>query len=283
MGFFKKPSIRVSIVQMKVLQDQTEANINNASQFIDKAVKEKCRMVVLPEAFATGLNISSLKQVAEPIDNGRIIKFLQDKARENSIYITGGLLEYDTDGIFDTAVIISPQGEIIGKYRRWFLWSMENDFLNSGNQGTCIDTELGRIGLIIGYDVSFPESCRRYFQQNVDIIICLANVLDDYGYPVEFLCRARAMENHCYFIFASSLGYHVFTNMYFMGRSLFAADPLFLQYELKEKMEPNFDILQQAQNKECIITHDLYVRSLDAHRKKIAQISDYKRVMEGVR
>jgi len=282
MGLFKRKSIKISIIQMNILQDDKDVNLTTASRLIDECAFQGTGIIVLPQAFATSINLPSLHQMAEPVPDGKIISFLSKKAVTHKTYIIAGILEKEDSNVYDSAVVISPDGQLIGKYRRWFLWGMEKDFMAPGKPGKCIHTELGKIGLLLGYDIGFPEACRSYFKEKVDILICMAAIFEDISYPMEYLCRARTMENHCYFVFASGLGYHMFGNTYYMGKSLIACDPLFLVFELKQKAEPNFDIIGQLGKKEGILTRELFIEDLKKRVDKTPQYQDLEYAMSGI-
>ena len=274
MRLFKRKAVKVAVAQMPIVHGDRDTNLRTADRFIRESSSHNAGLICLPQAFATGLNLPELRSSAEPVPDGPTTRFLAESAVRSQAYIIAGILESDGRDVYDTAVLIDPSGRLAGKYRRWFLWQMEKQFFTPGSPVGCFKTSIGRIGLIIGYDVNFPEACRHYFRDQVDVIVCIADVMDDIGFPVLHLSRARAIENHCYFVFCSALGEHAFTGTSFMGRSAIACDPIFLVYELKEDRVPEPGILKQADRAPQVITAELCLEDLAARRSRVPEYSD---------
>lgn len=280
MGFFRKKATKAAVVQMRILPLERERNLETAAQGIGKGAGQGARLVVLPQAFSTGINLTDLHQSAEPIPEGPASAFLAAQAAQHGVHLVGGILEKQGADIYDTAVVMSPAGRLLGKYRRWFLWGMEKDFLAAGAPGEVMETDFGKVGLLLGYDLYFPEACRNYFQSRADLLICLANVYKDLGSAITPLCRARAIENHCYFILGGGLGYHEIANSHYRGGSLVACDPLFRKFVLKEPEGDDYDLLCEAAEEETILLERLYLGDLRAHRRKAPQFEDYEFALE---
>jgi predicted amidohydrolase len=265
-----------AVVQMRILPQQKERNLETAARFIEAAAGQGARLVVLPQAFATGINLTDLHHTAEPIPAGATSVFLAAQAARYGIHLVAGILEKSGADIYDAAVVLSPEGRLLGKYRRWFLWGMEKDFLATGTPGECVQTDFGKVGLLLGYDLYFPEACLNYFRGRVDALICLANIYTDLSAAVAPLCRARAIENHCYFILVGGLGFHEIANSHFMGGSLVACDPLFRKFVLKDPEQEDFDLLARAGGRETVLLENLYLRDLQAYKGKMPQFEDYE-------
>lgn len=275
MGIFRKELIKLSVIQMNIIQDEKELNIKRAQELIDEALRQEAKIVCLPEAFATGINWMSLRNMAEEIPDGNITKRLSKQAKDAEVYIIAGILEKEGSDIYDTAILLDSNGAFLGKHRRRFLWNGERGFISPGQESSkCIPTPMGKIGLLIGYEINFPEACREYFREQVDLLVCVATIFEDFSYPTEHLCRARAMENHCYFVFASGLGEHQLANKRFMGKSLIACDPMFLINQGFQADILSIDILSQAEKNEGILIQTLLLEDLIKSKKKIPQYHD---------
>jgi predicted amidohydrolase len=175
--------------------------------------------------------------------------------------------------VFDAAVLVSPQGEVVGKYRRWLLWRHEKAFLAPGAPASAIRTPLGTIGLTIGYDLSFPEAFRRLFLGHADLIVCLANTFSGLAAPIPHWARARAAENHCYFLLCSGLGFHPFVGDEFMRESMVTCDPIFAQYELlRDGSDPG--VIAQADHTEQVLYRPLHLAKLAHRRDKVPEYAD---------
>ncbi|TLG89116.1 hydratase, partial [Pseudomonas edaphica] len=103
------------------------------------------------------------------------IQAWMDFAQFHQVYLVAGLAERDGMQLFDTAVLLGPEG-LIGKYRKAHLWNKEKLWFTPGNLGFPVfETPIGRIGLLICWDIWFPEVPRILTQQGADIICSLNN------------------------------------------------------------------------------------------------------------
>jgi predicted amidohydrolase len=141
--------------------------------------------------------------------------------RELNVYVILGLLEKDGDKCYNTAVLLGPHG-LVGKHRKLHLPYMGVDrFLNPGDLPlTVYDTEVGRIGMGICYDLIFAEHSRVLALQGADLLVFPASwpkvgkVLSDYIVPT------RAIENHVFCVAVNRVGTERGTQ--FPGRSKIA-------------------------------------------------------------
>ena len=161
---------------------------------IDEAAGEKADLVVLPETItATGNGLSYL-QAAEPIP-GPSTEYFGGLARSHGLYLVAGLVERDRHLIYNTAVLLGPDGALVGKYRKVTLPRSEIEAgIAPGSEYPVFETRLGRIGLMICYDGFFPEPARQLAIRGAEII----------AFPVAgcnpLLAAARACENHVFLI-----------------------------------------------------------------------------------
>ncbi len=275
MELFDK-KIMVSLVQMKILPGKKQDNLNKALKYISQSCEAGAKLIVLPECFSTGINLTSMKKDAEGICDSEAIKSLCNVAKEKQIYICAGLLEKADGKIYDSINLISPEGEVIYTYRRRILWKMERDFCEAGTEKPrVINTSIGKIGFILGYEIYFPEACRELYELGADIIVCPSNILKMASSSVEVLCRARAEENHCYFLFVSCLGYHLFTNSNYMGNSMVTCNTACLIYEMGAKHLDSTGLLVKAGDEEGIITAGISIKHIGKHKKKSSELEDF--------
>jgi predicted amidohydrolase len=274
----RRPSpshVLAALVQLRTLHGNRSANIERASEHLASCKRSGVGLVCLPAAFATGLSLADLRSNAECIPGGTITTFIREQARELGAFIIAGILERDGGDIFDSAVLVSPQGEVVERYRRWFLWRQEKAFLAPGAPASAIRTPFGTIGITIGYDLSFPEAFRRLFLTQADLIVCLANTFSGLARPVPNWARARAAENHCYFLLCSGLGFHPFVGDEFMGESMVTCDPIFAQYELFRD-GPDADVIAQAGQAEQVLYCPLHLATLARRRDKVPEYADLR-------
>ena len=171
----------------------------------------------------------SAKQVAQQAEaiNGKFVSAISECARQNSIIVVGTMLEKSKkkDRVYDTSFIVNKNGKIIGKYRKTHLYDAlgfkESAKMIAGNTIPLpTKTSIGKLGMIICYDLRFPELSRALASSGSEILIVPSAWV--YGPMKEehwiTLNRSRAIENGCYVIAPDHLGH------FYSGSSL-VVDP----------------------------------------------------------
>jgi len=257
----------VAVLQTRIEQGEKERNWSHALQLLEQAISSGPKLIVLPEAFVSGVNFIILRQMAEPIP-GPTVDRLSEVAARHSVYIVAGVLEQGRDGkIYDSSVAIGPGGELLGTYRRRFLWTGERNYIAPGEGEVTIATPIGRLGLLVGYDLSFPEACSSFLQADVDIAVCSASVFERLNFNARRLALARAMDHHCYFLYANAVGFHQFANMRYTGQSAICADPYFLQIQTSAAQHDALGYMAQASAEPEALIAELYLEDLRAARR----------------
>lgn len=262
--------LKVAVIQGNVQVNMYEENLNIALKKIDQCAKDGAKLICLPEAFATSLDLPRVKSDAQSID-GEICTRLCESAKRNNVFIIGGFLEEEAENVYSTAVLISDTGIIIGKYRRKYIYKLEQHFIKAGDSTIIVETKIGKIGLILGYDINFPEITREMFKQRVDIIACPLQVPFIFKEPTRQLAVARATENSCYFILASSSGKNTLARIKYMGGSLIAQNSVGLEVFSTDYVKQK-GILASAENDEEIIYAKLNMTKL---RREISENPHY--------
>ena len=212
-------SYRAGVVQLEVRTRHAADNRARAAALVARCAAEGCRLVALPEAFDTGLDLPRSRRLAQPIP-GSGVDWLAALAREHQVTLAAGLLERAGPDVFSTAVLIDVQGELLARHRRSFVVEEERRFLATGEPGTVVATPLGRIGLLVGYEIHFPEVSRPLFAQDVDVLICCAQLLRPFADSIRILALARAAENTCHLVLASAAGENTLAKLVYLGRSM---------------------------------------------------------------
>lgn len=223
--------LKIAVVQMESKLGREPANLRRAVRLIKQAAAEGAGLVCLPEAFLTSGNILEVADVAVPIP-GDATDQLCRVAAEEGVHIVAGLLERDEAAqYYSTSVLIDNTGELRGTYRRVHRHELESRYLAGGTEYPTFDLDFGRVGLMQGYDVNFPEVAREYLRRDVDVLVCSALVPDMFAYLVDMRLPVRAVDGECVLAFASGVGSNLYAGFGYMGRSQILADPLFLESE----------------------------------------------------
>ncbi len=206
-----------AVVQMDSQSDK-EANLKTACSLIDEAAAVGARLVVLPEVM-TYIGRSSETRAEEETIPGYSTEILSAKAKAHGIYLhCGSMRERNPQGgkFRNTSVVLSPQGNIIGVYRKMHTFDAiladgtvcaESANVEAGSEVVTVDTELGRLGLSICYDLRFPELFRLLALSGAQLLCVPANFTLQTGKDHwEPLLRARAIENGCYVLAPGQIG-----------------------------------------------------------------------------
>jgi predicted amidohydrolase len=169
-------------------------NLENFAKVVVEAARQKADIVCLPEGITVVGTGKKLAEVAEPIP-GPATRFLGACARKHHLYLVAGLYERQGKAVYNTSVLIGCDGKLVGKYRKVCLPREEIDAgLTPGKEYPVFDTDFGRVGMMICWDVHFPEVARELAAQGAEVILM----------PIwggnKTLAKARAIENQLYLV-----------------------------------------------------------------------------------
>lgn len=142
----------LAMIQMRVEGGQKERNLQHARELIDRAADQGAQVVLLPEAMPLGWTHSSARKEADAIPNGESCAMLRDLARKHRIYVCSGVIERDGERIFNSAVLISPEGELLLHYRKLNELDIAHDLYARGDRLQVTHTPLGTFGVMICAD-----------------------------------------------------------------------------------------------------------------------------------
>jgi omega-amidase len=224
----EKRIFNIALIQNTVIDDK-QVNNKRAQELIDVAVNvHKADIVVLPEYFNCPFGLpGKLKEYAEEFESSETIEFLKEIAKRYNIYLIGGSFPLKNgDKIYNANFNFDRIGELKSSFKKLHLFDVnipgkmvfkESDNVSPGNDFGVFDTEYGRIGIGICYDIRFPEYALLLRKEyNIDMLIYPAAFNTTTG-PLhwELLGRSRAMDNHVYVALCSparsecDLGYPV--------------------------------------------------------------------------
>lgn len=200
-------NLNIALCQMLVT-DNKERNREKASSMIREAAAKGAQMVVLPEMWNCPYSNDFFPSFAEE-EGAETYQFLSEEARNSGIYLVGGSIpEKKGDKIYNTSYSFDPAGKLIGKHRKVHLFDidiaggirfMESETLTAGEKMTLLDTEFGKVGVAICFDVRFPDLFRRMTLEGARLIV-LPGAFNMTTGPAhwELTMRARALDNQVY-------------------------------------------------------------------------------------
>jgi predicted amidohydrolase len=173
------------------------ASVEQFCRLIESAAPQKPDVVCLPEGITIIGTGKSYAEVSEPIP-GPTTRTLGEVAKKLRCYIVAGIYERVGGVIYNTAVLVGRKGELVGAYRKTHLPREEVEGgLTPGDSYPVFDTDFGKVGLMICWDVQFPEPCRALALKGAEVIL-----LPIWG-GSDILAKARAIENHVFLITSS--------------------------------------------------------------------------------
>lgn len=213
--------MKISSYQMNIIPGDPEGNRKKVADWVEYVTKEeKPDTIVLPEMWTTGYTLPELKTIAD-VDGEPTTSFLQQLAKQYFINIIGGSFANIKNGdVYNTAIVINRQGEVVYRYDKVHLVPMldEHLYLKGGETNHTFELEGIKMGLIICYDLRFPELARFLAVDGAQILFIVAEWPDVRKNHWKHLQIARAIENQMYIVSANCVGSYNGTR--FCGNSM---------------------------------------------------------------
>ncbi|MDZ7637102.1 MAG: carbon-nitrogen hydrolase family protein [Bryobacterales bacterium] len=192
-------NVRVASVNLWPRNTGTkESSLAAFAGIVRERVPDGADIILLPEGVTVvGTGLTYL-DVATPVP-GPVTEFLGRLAEEKKAYLAAGIYEREGDAVYNTSVLFDRNGSLVGKYRKVYLPREELEGgITPGDSFPVFNTDFGRVGMMICYDVFFPDPARALAAQGAELIL-----MPIWGGP-EQLAVARALENG---VFLAASGY----------------------------------------------------------------------------
>lgn len=207
-----KQRFKVALAQISCKRGDKKANIQKIEDYTAEARRRNAELVIFPELSLTGYMVrDELYELAEPVP-GPSTAVIEDIAKKHKAFIIFGMPELSEKTqatLYNTAVLVGPKG-FIGKYRKMHLPTHsvfeEKRYFRPGYQAGAFDTELGKIGLIVCYDIFFPEVSRLTRLEGAKLIVCISASPAVRRNLFETLIAARAIENTAFLAYVNLVG-----------------------------------------------------------------------------
>ena len=202
--------IKIAAIQMSTVADKME-NVRTVKAYLEKIKDENPDFVILPEMFCCPYQTENFPIYAEK-EGGPVWQQLSGYAKQYGVYLIGGSMpEKDAEGnVYNTSYIFDREGKQIGKHRKVHLFDIdvkggqtfkESDTLTAGDSDTVFDTEFGKIGVMLCFDIRFPELSRMMVNDGAKVIFVPA-AFNMTTVPAhwELSFRTRALDNQIYMV-----------------------------------------------------------------------------------
>jgi 5-aminopentanamidase len=217
--------MRIAIYQCEPRPAQVDRNLERLARIAKHASTEGVDLLVCPEMYLTGYNIGidAVRELAESSD-GTSAHAVAEMTRENSVAIVYGYPERGTeDVIFNSAQLFNAKGTALANYRKTHLFGdLDNSMFCASDADSAV-VELGgwRVGMLICYDVEFPENTRKLALRGTDLIVAPTANMVQFDVVATTIVPARAYENQVYVAYANYCGYE--NGLEYCGLSCVAA------------------------------------------------------------
>ena len=254
--------------KLAVCQIRTELNkqatMDKAEDMVKQAAVNGANVVVLPEMFNCPYSKEYLSSFADA-ENGESVETMSSWAKDNGVILIGGSIpEKDGDKLYNTCFVFDENGTVIAKHRKMHLFDVdieggirfkESNHFAAGNEITVFDTKYGKMGVLVCFDMRFPELVRAMARRGAEVVICPAQFNMTTGPKHwELTIRARAMDNEIYYVGASAARFEGF-NYECWGHSTVA--------------EPFGMVIATCDETEQILYADIDLNNVDSVRKQL--------------
>jgi predicted amidohydrolase len=219
--------MRIAVGQFEPRIGEKLENVARTLELIDEAAGRGAELIVLPELCNSGYMFASQEEaesLAEPVPDGPTVTAWLERCATHGIVLVAGIAERDGDVLYNSAVVLAPDG-YIGTFRKLHLWNEENRWFAKGDRGVPVfETPVGRIATIVCYDGWFPECYRLAALGGADIVCIPTNWVpipgQAEGQPAmaTILCQAAAHSNSIVVAAADRIG--VERGQPFIGQSV---------------------------------------------------------------
>lgn len=213
--------ITVAVVQMKPELGEPEENLVKMSDYVSTiASQQRVDLIVFPELVTSGYELGvRFTEIAQRVP-GPTINLMAQRANEHGVYIAFGMVtkERVESILYNSAVLVGPDGELVDVYNKIHLRGEERMAFREGFKIPVFETELGTLGLMLGWDLAFPEVARSLALDGAELLCVMANWEADAIDEWKTYLRARAYENAFFVAGANRIGEDV--TLTFGGESM---------------------------------------------------------------
>lgn len=250
----------IALIQLNIIYGDPQANFTNASSSIARAAKTGADIILLPELWTTGYELTRLDEIADDHAE-KSIAFLQSQAKKHDIHFVGGsIAEKCVDGVRNTLLVVDNKGELVHKYSKLHLFQLmdEHKYLEEGTDEA--EFELAGVDSAgyICYDIRFPEWIRKSALNGAKVMYVVAEWPKPRINHWRILLQARAIENQCYVVACNRSG----------------SDPKNEFGGMSLVIDPWGEIVAEGSNDEEIVVGEIDFALVDEVRERIPVFGD---------
>ena len=250
-------TITAAAIQFTVAQGDVDANLAYVREALPRVAAQGANLAVLPEMWSSGFAYRDLNRLS--LRTEKIVAELLELSAELKLVIVGSMPEPHGDKVFNTVYVID-NGKLSGVYRKIHLFSLlgEDRAFSGGDSWLLADTSIGKIGVIICYDLRFPELSRRLAVEGAQVICVPAQWPKPRQEHWRTLLRARAIENQLFVVACNTCG--TVGKLDFFGMSMI--------------IDPKGELLAEGGEDEGELVAELDLQAMNDWREQIPCFND---------
>ncbi len=251
---------QVAGIQIRPVMNDVSANLKRGIKYIRQASKENVDLIVLPEMWTTGYHLSreAFLKLGEDRYGETVTTIREEAKKANASIICPFIEKIEGDDLYVSAAVIDNTGDLRGVVRKSVLWGRENKIFKSGNiEYPVFDIKVGKVGILICYEIEFPETSRLLALQDADMIVCPSvwSVASSHRWDIQL--PARALDNTVFIFGVNTVGNNS------CGKS--------------KLVSPLGDVLVEASDRnEELIVHIVDDEMLKWAREEVPYLNDFK-------
>ena len=197
--------MQIALAQLPGIEGNIEANLDAALSTLERH-GDQVSLVVFPETHLSGFaEQDHVDDRALALDGPQVARLVQ-ASRDHDCALAIGLLERAADGVYNTTLLITPEDGIALTYRKTHLWPDERELVGLGQRIGVTRWRGLTLGLMICYDIEFPETARALGALGTDLMLVTNGNMDPYGPVHARAAQARAQDNQCFVAMANRCG-----------------------------------------------------------------------------
>ncbi len=253
--------LKAALIQIDIAFGDPEANRNKVEHYFQEACKQETDVVVLPELWTTGYDLTRLDDIADR-DAKSSITFISALAKQYQVNVVAGSVAKQADeGVTNTMLVVDRNGALVKEYSKAHLFRLMNEekYLNEGNTDGLFELDNQKCAGVICYDIRFPEWIRTHMLSDSKLLFVVAEWPKPRIDHWRALLISRAIENQCYVMACNRVGAD--PNNEFGGHSII--------------IDPWGKIIAEANDQEeCILRGEADLAEVDTIREKMTIYED---------
>ncbi|MEG1477922.1 MAG: carbon-nitrogen family hydrolase [Clostridiales bacterium] len=261
--------VKVSLIKFNIALGAVLANEEKIELLINEAAKKSPNFICLPELWNTGYDLANLHNLAQS-GKGTSISLLRNLAKKNNTNIIGGsIVESHENKFYNMMPAINAKGVVVEKYRKVHLFPMvleESKYFQPGDKWSIMEIDDILVGMMLCYDLRFPEFCRNIVLRGAKIIFISAQWPRERLNHWRVMVQSRAIENQVFVVAVNRVGND--DSSCYSGHSMV--------------VDPMGNILVEGDDKEGVLFAELDLTLVEDVRKKIPTLADRLNILDEI-